>query len=147
MLIVVGLCVCCAPSPRGRACIYLPIPKPPSYRLSSESPYRVHHTTPDRQGSTRGTAGARWVCGWSEVGRREHGARDTEVWGDDDGLAVWGRVDIMAGSPLGGGRSFLQHTHPHLLSSPVGRAAEGLLWSLIQLLLLLQVQSNNPACI
>ena len=41
----------------------------------------------------------------------------------------------MAGPPLGGGRSFLQHTHPHLLSSFVGWAAEGLLWSLIQLLL------------
>ena len=40
--------------------------------------------------------------------------------------------------PPRGGQIILQHTHPHLLSTPVGRAAEGLLWSLIQLLLLLE---------
>ena len=49
---------------------------------------------------------------------RDDGASDTEVWEDDDGLAVWGRVDIMAGPPLGGGRSFYNTRtptyYPHL---------------------------------
>ena len=38
------MCVFAHP-PEGGAVIHLPIPIPPSYRLSSESPYRMHHTT------------------------------------------------------------------------------------------------------
>ena len=39
--------------------------------------------------------------------------------------------------PPPGGAGHLSHTHPHLLSTSVGEAVQGLLWSLIQLLLLL----------
>ena len=31
--------------PGGGACVYLPIPKPPPYRPSSESPHCMHHAT------------------------------------------------------------------------------------------------------
>ena len=39
--------------------------------------------------------------------------------------------------PPPGGAGHLSHTHPHLLSTPVDEAVQGLLWSLIQQLLLL----------
>ena len=46
MLIVGGLCVCVACPPLGGGpYIYLPSPKPPPYRPSSESPHCMHHTT------------------------------------------------------------------------------------------------------
>ena len=71
---------------------------------------------------------------WDE-GNMVYGACDAAVWGDDAGVEVWGWVDTMTGPPRGAGH--LSHTHPHLLSSPVGEAVQGLLWSLIQQQLLL----------
>ena len=47
--------------------------------------------------------------------------------------------------PPPGGAGHLSHTHPHLLSTPVGEAVQGLLWSLIQQLLLLLHPFSPPS--